>query len=108
MTLVLNAWCCAAICEILLFSSSDYLMPVTPSSLSQQILVFVSGTVHAAVSSSTYPCDPVLGRNQFVQTGFGLYPKTGLGFLVQKKWTVSIPHINTSVKPWFHVKIKLF
>jgi len=37
------------------------------------------------------------GRNRFVKTGFRFYPKTGLGFLVEKKWTASIPHINTSV-----------
>jgi len=29
-------------------------------SLSQQLLVSVSGTVHDAVSSSTYPCDPLI------------------------------------------------
>jgi len=39
----------------------------------------------------------VLGRNRFAQIGFRFYPKTGLGFLVQKKWTVSISHRNTSV-----------
>ena len=31
--------------EILLFPSSDYLMPATPSSLSQQLYAFVPGTV---------------------------------------------------------------
>jgi len=46
-------------------------------------------------STGTYCC--LLGGNRFVQTGFRLYPKTSVGFLVQKKWTVSIPHISTSV-----------
>ena len=41
----------------------------------------------------------VLGCNRFEQTGFRLYPETGLGFLVQNKWTVSIPHMNTQVLP---------
>ena len=30
----------------------------------------------------------LLGRNQYVQTGFRFYPETGFGLVIQIKWTV--------------------
>ena len=61
MTLVLDAWSCAAVRSP---SVSFFRLPdaqFTSRSFSQQLLAsFPGGTVHHAVSSSTYRCDPVL------------------------------------------------
>ena len=49
MSLVLNTWSCDSV-KNSLFSSSDYLMPATASSVYQQLcLAFVSGSDHEAV-----------------------------------------------------------